>query len=56
MPEIKEVLKALGLKRESDIDERNLYLKWTNTLGFTHGVIVEVAKTVKKHIGSCRIL
>lgn len=49
--EIKEVLKALGLKRESDIDERNLYLKWTNTLGFTHGVIVEVAKTVKKQGG-----
>ncbi len=49
--EIKQVLSALGLKREADIDERNLYLKWTNTLGFTHGVIVEVAKLQKKHGG-----
>lgn len=49
--EIKQILKALGLKREADIEERNLYLKWTNTLGFTHGVILEVAKTVKKNGG-----
>ena len=45
--EIKQVLDALGIKRSADIDERNNYLKWTNNFGFTHGVIIEVAKTVK---------
>lgn len=49
--EIKRVLDALGLKREADIDERNLYLKWNNNLGFTNGTIVSVAKTLKKKGG-----
>ncbi len=49
--EIKEILKALGVKREADLDERNMYLKWTNTFGFTHGVIVDVAKSLKKKGG-----
>lgn len=53
--EIKQVLNALGLKREADIEERNLYLKWTNSLGFTHGVIIEVAKTLKKKGGFVRL-
>lgn len=49
--EIKRVLQALGLKREADIEERNLYLKWNNNFGFTNGTIVEVAKTLKKKGG-----
>lgn len=49
--EIKRVLDALGLKREADIEERNLYLKWNNSFGFTNGTIVEVAKTLKKKGG-----
>lgn len=48
--EIKQVLSALGLKRDADIDERNLYMKWTNKFGFTQGVIVDIAKT-QKHRG-----
>lgn len=49
--EIKQVLSALGLKREADIDERNMYLKWINNYGFTQGVIVEIAKNQKKRGG-----
>lgn len=45
--EIKQVLDSLGLKRAADMEERNYYQKWTKTFGFTHGVIMEVAKTIK---------
>lgn len=45
--EIKQVLDALGLKRNADIEERNCYLKWTNSYGFTHPVILQVAKSIK---------
>jgi len=45
--ELKQVLDSLGLKRNADMEERNNYLKWTNNFGFTHGVILEVAKTLK---------
>ena len=53
--EIKRVLSALGLKREADIEERNLYLKWNNSFGFTNGVIVEVAKSLKKKGGFAKL-
>lgn len=53
--EIKRVLSALGLKREADIDERNLYLKWNNNFGFTNGTIVAVAKTLKKKGGFAKL-
>lgn len=53
--EIKQVLSALGLKRDADIEERNLYLKWTNGLGFIQGVIVEVAKSLKKKGGFVKL-
>jgi len=46
--EIKAVLTALGVRREADAEERNLYLKWTNGLGFTQGVILDVAKSQGK--------
>lgn len=53
--EIKQVLSALGLKREADIEERNLYTKWTNRYGFTHGVIVQIAKSLKKRGGFAKL-
>lgn len=53
--EIKQILSALGLKREADIEERNLYLKWTNHFGFTQGVVVEVAKSLKKRGGFSKL-
>lgn len=46
--DIKAVLDALGIKRDADAEERNLYVKWTNSLGFTQGVILYVAKEQKK--------
>ena len=42
--ELKSVLSSLGIKRAADMEERNLYMKWTNGYGFTHGVILYVAK------------
>lgn len=53
--EIKRVLTALGLKREADIEERNLYLKWNNNFGFSNGTILEVAKTLKKKGGFAKL-
>ena len=53
--EIKQVLSALGLSREADLEERNLYLKWTNNFGFTQGVIVEVAKSQKRRGGFVKL-
>lgn len=53
--EIKQILTALGLKREADIDERNLYIKWTSQFGFVHGVIVECAKSLKKKGGFAKL-
>ena len=49
--EVKQVLAALGLKREADIDERNLYIKWTTKFGFSHGVVIDVAKSLQKKGG-----
>lgn len=49
--EIKNILKALGLNRDADIEERNMYLKWINNFGFTHGVILQVAKLQNKKGG-----
>ncbi len=49
--EIKNILKTLGLNRDADLDERNLYLKWVNNYGFTDGVIKEVAKLQNKKGG-----
>lgn len=53
--EIQQVLIALGLKRKADIEERNMYLKWTKTYGFTHGVILSVAKSLKKKGGFAKL-
>lgn len=53
--EIKQILSALGLKRDADIEERNLYLKWTNQFGFMQGVIVEVAKSLNKKGGFTKL-
>lgn len=53
--EIKQVLSALGIKREADIDERNLFVKWTSSFGFTLGVIVQIAKNQKKRGGFSKL-
>ncbi len=53
--EIKEVLSTLGLKRDADLEERNMYLKWINTYGFAQGTILEVAKLQKKKGGFAKL-
>ncbi len=53
--EIKQILSALGLKREADPEERNLYIKWTSHFGFTHGVVLEIAKSLKKKGGFAKL-
>lgn len=46
--QIKQVLHALKSKRAVDLADRDLYLKWTRTLGFDHEAILTTAKKVKK--------
>ena len=41
------VLKAIGIKRNADIDERDLYEKWL-AMGFLNNVIIYVTKLNKK--------
>lgn len=53
--EIRQIMTALGLKRDADIDERNLYFKWSEKFGFTQGVIVEVAQSLKKRGGFAKL-
>ena len=48
---IVSVMTTLGLKREADPEERNMFIKWTKDYGFTLGTIVDVAKSLKKHGG-----
>ncbi len=48
---IGQILLALGLKRKADIDERNMFLKWTKTYDFNLSVILFVAKSLKKRGG-----
>lgn len=45
--ELRAVTKALG-KKNVDHEDKRLYNKWTKSLGFTHGTVVEVAKRIKK--------
>jgi len=53
--EIKQLLNTLGLKREADIEERNLYSKWTSSFGFAHGTIIAIAKEQKKKGGFAKL-
>ena len=48
---IGQILTTLGLKRKADIDERNMFLKWTKSFGFNLSVILAVAKALKKRGG-----
>lgn len=45
--EISLVLSALGIKRNSFIEEKNLYKKWQE-IGFNNDVIIFVAKSLRK--------
>ena len=47
--EIQKILKAVGLKRNAYVEERALFDKWTNDLGFNMDAILYVAKRIKKN-------
>lgn len=53
--DVKDVLKALGLNRDADLDERNMYLKWTNNFGFTKSVVLLVASSLNKKGGMSKL-
>lgn len=53
--DVKDVLKSLGISRDADLDERNLYLKWANTFGFTKNVILIVASSLHKKGGMAKL-
>lgn len=42
------VLKALGSKKRPDHEDKQMFIKWTKTMGFTIAVIMGVAKQTKK--------
>ncbi len=46
--QIKQVLHSLKSKRAVDLSDRDLYLKWTRTLGFDQEAILTAGKKVKK--------
>lgn len=50
-----DILKTLGLRRSATMEERQLYIKWTNTFGFLYETIMYVAKTQKKKGGTNKL-
>lgn len=55
--EVLNILKVFKTScKHSTIEERNMYIKWTNELGFAHGVIKEVAKQINKKGGNIQKL
>ena len=46
--DIKDVLKALGKTRSTNFEDKDLFNKWTKTLGFDLGLILRVARLIKK--------
>lgn len=52
---LSEILSALGLRRNSFIEEREMYQKWTDGMGFEDDAILFVAKSMKKKGGFERL-
>ncbi|MEG1581886.1 MAG: DnaD domain protein [Clostridia bacterium] len=53
--ELTRVLKTLGITRSADIEERNLYVKWTKAYGFTNAVISHVASLQNRRGGMMKL-
>ena len=49
--DIKLVLTTLSIKRASTMEEKDMFLDWTNNLGFSLDTIIHVAKITKKKKG-----
>lgn len=50
--DMKMILKAMGIKRFSYVEEKDLFIKWKNKLGFSVDTIVYIAKKNKKSLKS----
>ena len=46
--ELSAIFKALGIRRQPDHNDGQLYVKWTKSLGFSSETIIYVAKNLKK--------
>lgn len=55
-PELQDIVKTFGKKSAITIDDRNNYIKWISTYGFSHGTIKEVSKTLKGKSPSIALL
>lgn len=53
--DIKEVLLALGIRRNGHYDELQMLLKWTKEMGFEKDIILFVARSLKKKGGMERL-
>ncbi|MCX4363978.1 MAG: DnaD domain protein, partial [Clostridia bacterium] len=52
---IRLICKAVGKKSEVDIEDKNLYLKWTNNWGFALDAILFAAKSLKNKGGFTKL-
>lgn len=50
--DIRQIFAALGIKRAADINDRQLYLKWTKRQRFSLDAIVTAARSLKKRGGT----
>lgn len=46
-----DILKAMHIKRSATLEERQLYIKWTKTLGFDYATIMTIIKLQKSKKG-----
>lgn len=46
--EMKELFKKLGTTKKPNIDDHEMFIKWTEKLGFTYGTILYVAQEQKR--------
>lgn len=52
---IRMILKALGIKREADLDDRQLFIKWTKEYGYRLDAVLVAAKAQKRRGGMERL-
>lgn len=50
--DIRQIFKALGIKRAAGLEDRQLYLKWTKKMKFALDAVLVAAKSLKKRGGT----
>lgn len=48
---IADILLVLGIKRNATLDERDMYIKWTNVFRYSDKTILDIAESLKKKGG-----